>query len=146
MIKLLLLFYLKRFLFLILMVATSSASAEVATRGNCSSISHRHESNLQLADQHQLGLKVIHVPFVDETGDSADCFDVCYSKGAYCLEFYDKTTGLEFPCGKGEGRNFPDRLGAKQYAQHGDVCICLQDHQTPNITPFPDCTPKKPCD
>ncbi len=133
-------------MFLILLVATFPASAEEATLGNCSSISHRHESNLQLADQHQLGLKVIHVPFVDATGDSADCFDVCYSKGAYCLEFYDKTTGLEFPCGKGEGRNFPDRLGAKQFVQYAAVCICLHDTQTPNITPFQDCTPQKPCD
>ena len=90
-------------------------------------------------------VKIMHVRFDKEMKDCADCYDVCYSKGAYCIEFYDKRTGLEVPCGRGEGRDFPDRLGYGQYAEHGDVCVCLHDSNNPNVTPFPDCTPQKPC-
>ena len=91
-------------------------------------------------------VKIIHVRFDKQMKDCADCFDVCYSKGAYCFEFYDKRTGLEFPCGKGESRDFPDRVGYKQYAEYGDICVCLHDPNHPNVTPFPDCSPQKPCD
>ena len=111
------------FLFVFLFVSIPG-TAKQADFINYNSTTHRSETNLLMANIPQSGVKVIHVPFIDNYSNSADCFDVCYSKGSYCLEFYDKDTGLEFPCGKGERRSFTDRLGANQYAQHGDVCIC----------------------
>tara|TARA_B110000208_G_scaffold173183_1_gene216788 strand:- start:1842 stop:2270 length:429 start_codon:yes stop_codon:yes gene_type:complete len=78
---------------------------------------------------------------------NSDCFDVCFYNKGYCLEFYDKESGLEIPCGKGENKNFQDKyIDSSQFSNLGDLCICLipNDHMKQNKELF-ICSPDKKC-
>ena len=79
--------------------------------------------------------RILFVPFQNING-IADCYDMCYYKHSFCIEFYSKSNGLEYSCGKGEKLNFTDKLNQSQFARPGDICICLQDPTLKNIDPF----------
>ena len=89
-------------------------------------------------------IRIILIPF-KKSKYIVDCYDVCYSNKAYCIEFYDRVNGLEYSCGKGEGKYFEDRMGGSQYAVPGDMCLCLYDPGSPNMDPFIECNPQNPC-
>jgi hypothetical protein len=80
-------------------------------------------------------IRIIKIPFKN-VGEIADCYDMCYYIKSFCIEFYDKNSGLEFSCGKGEVHNFTDKIGDTQYALPGDMCVCLYDPFSINREPF----------